>query len=110
MNPPSGSAKNAGRGHIVHTISAAIRYARMRTGKMKRGRPSLGRISVRRVKSNLRIAAGEGELIHRKAALLLAVTEMDMISNTPKYKSKYEELMRFPLARLVELMRNLRRQ
>jgi hypothetical protein len=61
-------------------------------------RPS--RISARRILLDLRLAARKGD----RTALSLALDQMRTLANSPRYWERYFELLRNPLARLVDLL------
>jgi hypothetical protein len=61
-------------------------------------RPSL--ISARRVLLDLRLAARKGD----RTALSLALDQMRTLAHSPRYWERYLDLLRNPLARLVDLL------
>ena len=65
---------------------------------MARTPPS--RVSVRKVMSDLRLAARRGD----RTALSLALDQMRTLAHSPKYWERYLGLLRNPLARLVDLL------
>jgi hypothetical protein len=63
-------------------------------------RPSPSRISARRILLDLRLAARKGD----RTALSLALDQMRTLANSPRYWERYLDLLRNPLARLVDLL------
>jgi hypothetical protein len=63
-------------------------------------RPSPSRISARRILLDLRLAARKGD----RTALSLALDRMRTLANSPRYWERYLDLLRNPLARLVDLL------
>jgi hypothetical protein len=61
-------------------------------------RPS--RISARHVLLDLRLAARKGD----RTALSLALDQMRTLAHSPRYWERYLDLLRNPLARLVDLL------
>jgi hypothetical protein len=63
------------------------------------GRPP-SRISAQRILDDLRRASRRGD----RAALALAVDQMRTLAHSPRYWERYLQLLRHPLARLVDLL------
>lgn len=63
------------------------------------GRPA-SRVSVQRVLDELRQAARKGD----RSALSLALDQMRTLAHSPRYWERYLQLLRNPLARLVDLL------
>lgn len=63
------------------------------------GRPA-SRVSVKRVLDDLRLAARKGD----RSALSLALDQMRTLAHSPRYWERYLQLLRNPLARLVDLL------
>ena len=63
-------------------------------------RLSPSRISARRILLDLRLAARKGD----RTALSLALDQMRTLANSPRYWERYLDLLRNPLARLVDLL------
>lgn len=63
------------------------------------GRPA-SRVSVQRVLDELRQAARKGD----RSALFLALDQMRTLAHSPRYWERYLQLLRNPLARLVDLL------
>ena len=62
--------------------------------------PPASRVSVQRVLDDLRLAARKGD----RAALALALDQMRTLAHSPRYWERYLQLLRNPLARLVDLL------
>lgn len=58
------------------------------------------RVSVKRVLDDLRLAARKGD----RSALSLALDQMRTLAHSPRYWERYLQLLRNPLARLVDLL------
>src|SRR5213593_1488875 len=58
------------------------------------------RISGQKILGELRLAAKKGD----RAALTLALDQMQTLAHSPKYWEKYLTLLRNPLARLVDML------
>jgi hypothetical protein len=58
------------------------------------------RVSARRIVLDLRLAARKGD----RAALALALDQMRTLAHSPRYWERYLDLLRNPLARLVDLL------
>jgi hypothetical protein len=58
------------------------------------------RISGQKILNDLRLAAKKGD----RAALTLALDQMRTLAHSPRYWEKYLELLRNPLARLVDML------
>ena len=65
---------------------------------MARTAPS--RVSARKILLDLRLAARKGD----RAALSLALDQMRTLAYSPRYWERYLDLLRNPLARLVDLL------
>ena len=63
-------------------------------------RTSPSRINLKRITDQLRIASRKGD----RAALTLAVEQMKTLALSPRYWERYLDLLRHPLARLVDLL------
>jgi hypothetical protein len=73
------------------------RRRRASAPRVPRSRPS--RVSRDRILTHLRLAARKGD----RSALEIALAQMRTLALSPRYWKKYLELLRNPLARLVDL-------
>jgi hypothetical protein len=64
------------------------------------GRTPPSRVSLRKILVDLRLASRKGD----RTALSLALDQMRTLAHSPKYWERYLELLRSPLARLVDLL------
>ena len=62
--------------------------------------PPASRVSVQRVLDDLRRASRKGD----RSALTLALDQMRTLAHSPRYWERYLQLLRNPLARLVDLL------